>query len=58
MQSLCEHCDGTAEGEQRMNVTKDNMKELYFKRQDMFPLKNYVNRMKERYNTLEELGQP
>ena len=40
-----------------MNVMKANMKELYFKRQDMFPLGNYFNRLKEFYNKLEELRQ-
>ena len=49
--------DVVAEGEQNMNVMKANMKELYFKRQDMFPLGNYFNRLKEFYNKLEELRQ-
>ena len=51
-----EHYDGTAEGEIRMNVMKANLKEIYLKIQDVFPLENYFNQLKECYNKLEDLG--
>jgi len=56
MKSLRERYDGSAEGERRMNITKVDHKELYFKCQDVFPFEKYVNRLKEAYNTLEELN--
>ena len=40
-----------------MNITKADVKELYFKRQDVLPFEKYVNSLKEAYNTLEELNQ-
>ena len=36
MISLHGHYDGVAEGEQTMNVTKDDLKEFYFIHQDIF----------------------
>ena len=51
-----EHYDGTAEEETRMNVMKANLKEIYLKIQDVFPLENYFNQLKECYNKLEDLG--
>ena len=53
MKSLREHHDVSSKGERRMNITKAGLKELYFKRQDVFPFGKYVNRLKEAYNTLE-----
>ena len=41
----------------RTDVTKDDLKEIYFKRQDVLPLEKYVNLLKECYNKLEDLGQ-
>ena len=41
-----------------MNITEASMKELYFKSQEVLPFEKYVNRLKESYNTLEELNQP
>ena len=41
-----------------MNITKEDLKELYVKRQDVLLFEKYVNRIKEAYNTLEELNQP
>ena len=46
MKDIKEYYDGSAEGERRMNTTEVDMKELQFKRQDVFPLENYVNRLK------------
>ena len=40
MKALREHYDVSAEGKRRMNITKTDMKELYFKRQDVLPLKS------------------
>ena len=40
-----------------MNATNDDMKEQGFRRQYVFPFEKYVNRLKEWYNTLEDLGQ-
>ena len=40
-----------------MNIQKEDLRELYFKYQDNFPFEKYVNRLKESYNTLEELNQ-
>jgi len=57
MLALRERYDGSAEGE-HMNIMKADLKELYFKRQDTFPFKKYVKRLKEAYTTLEDLGQP
>ena len=41
-----------------MNITKVDLKELYFKRQDVLPFGNYMNRLKEAYITLEEIKHP
>ena len=43
--------------EQKMNVTKANLNELYFKLQDVFPLEKYVHLLKEFYKKLEDLRQ-
>ena len=40
-----------------MNIIKADLKELYLKLRDVFPFENYVNRLKEAYNTLEKLSQ-
>ena len=40
-----------------MNLTKADMKDLYFKRQDVFPFEKSVNQLKECYNTLGYLEQ-
>ena len=37
---------------------KANLKEMYFKWQDLLPFEKYVNCLKECYNTLENLVQP
>ena len=58
MKSLTEYSDSSNEGERFMNITKLDLKELYFKRQNVFPFEKYVNRLKEAYNTLKELKQP
>ena len=58
MKALREYSDSSDEGERSMNIMKSDLKDLYFKRQDVFPFGNYVNRLKEYYNTLEELRQP
>ena len=47
MKSLRENCDGSAKDERRMNITKADMNDIYFKRQDVYPFKKYVNRLKE-----------
>ena len=41
-----------------MNIAKADLKEIYLKRQDVFPFEKYVNRLKGSYNTLEEPNQP
>ena len=46
MKTLREHYDGSAKGERCMNITKADLKDLYLKLQDVFPFKNYVNRLK------------
>ena len=51
--TLREHYNGSAEGGRCMNITKADMKELYFKHQDVLPFEKYVNRLKEAYSTLE-----
>ena len=38
-----------------MNVTEADLKEIYFKQQDIFPFYKYLNHLNEYYNTLEEL---
>ena len=38
-----------------MNATKADMKDLYFKHQDVFHFDKYVNRFKKLYNNLEDL---
>jgi len=58
MIALQEHYNGSAEGERRLNITRADLKELFFKRQDTFPFEKYVSRLKECYNTLEELEVP
>ena len=40
-----------------MNIKKADLKELYFKCQEVSPFEKYVSRLKESYNTLEELNQ-
>ena len=45
-------------GEHRMNIMKADLKELYFKRQAVLTWWKYVNKLKEFYNTLEEINQP
>ena len=57
MNSLREYHDVSAKVERRMKIIKAGLKELYFKRQDVFPFEKYVNGLKEAYNTLEELNQ-
>ena len=56
IQSFHKHYNGAAEGERGMNVTNDDITELYFKRDGVFPFEKYVNCLKECYNTLEEIG--
>ena len=56
MKNLRGHYNGSVEGERLMNITKVYLQEIYFKRQDVFPFKKYVNRLKEAYNTLGELN--
>ena len=46
MKALREHYDGYAKGERCMNITKADLKDIYLKRQDVFPFKKYVNRLK------------
>ena len=46
MKSLREHYYGSAKGRSHMNTTKADLKDLYFKRQDVFPFEKYVNRLK------------
>ena len=46
MKALREHYNGSAKGERRMKTPKLELKELYFKRQDVFPFEKYVNRIK------------
>ena len=58
MKSLREHHNGSAKGNHCMNIKKEDMRELYFKRQDVFTFEKYVNRLKEAYNNLEELNYP
>ena len=58
MKSLCEQYGWAVEGEQRINVTKDDLKEIYFKQQYVFPLDKYVNLLTECYNKLEYMGYP
>ena len=41
-----------------MNATKADMKDLYFKHQDVFPFEKYVNCLQECYNTSEDLVHP
>ena len=53
MKALRKHYYAYYEGERHMNITKADLKELYFKRQDILPLKKYVNSLKEAYNNLE-----
>ena len=45
MKALRKHYDGSAKGERCMNITKADLKDLYLKRQDIFPFKKYVNRL-------------
>ena len=40
-----------------MNIIKADLKDIYFKRQDILPFEKFVNRLKEAYNNLEELNQ-
>ena len=53
MKALRKHYNGSTKGERIMNTTEADLKEIQFKRQDVLPLENYVNRLKESYNTLE-----
>ena len=46
IQSLIEYYDGAAEGELRMNATKADLNELYFKYQDVLFFEKYVNWLK------------
>ena len=48
--------DPVDQDEVNMNVTNDDMTELYFKRYGAFPFEKYVNRLKECYKNLEEIG--
>ena len=58
MKALREHYNGSSKGKRHIYITKENLKELYFKHEGVFPFEKYVNRLKEAYNTLEELNQP
>ena len=58
MKALREYSDSSDEGERSMNIMKSDLKDLYFKRQDVFPFEKCVIRLKEAYNTLKELKQP
>ena len=40
-----------------MNATKAYLKEIYLKQHSVLPIGKYFIRLKECYNTLEELGQ-
>ena len=53
MRSLRDNYNDSAEGKRCMNIAKADFKELYFKRQDVFPFEKYVNRLRESYNTRE-----
>ena len=44
MKALIEHYYGSSEGKHFMNTTSTYLKELYFKREEIFPFKKYVNR--------------
>ena len=44
--ALREHYNGSSEGKLLMNITKADLKDLYFKRQEIFSFKKYVNRLK------------
>ena len=57
MKAPSENYNGFYEGERLMSTTKADLKELYFKRQDILPFEKFVNRLKEAYNNLEELNQ-
>ena len=57
MKAPSENYNGFYEGERLMSITKADLKELYFKRQDILPFEKFVNRLKEAYNNLEELNQ-
>ena len=53
IKALREHCDGSSEVNHHMNITKEYLKYIYFKLQDVFLLKSYVNSLRESYSTLE-----
>ena len=58
MKALRDNYDGYDDEKSRMNIMKEDLKELYFKCHNVFPLKKYVNKLKEAYNNLEKLNQP
>ena len=47
MKSLRDHYDGSSEGECCMNITKEDLKELYIKQHNINRFEKYVNRLKE-----------
>ena len=43
---LRENYYGSDKGERHMNITEADLKEIYFKLQDVFPFEKYVNKLK------------
>ena len=57
LKALRDHYNGSDEDKRCMNTKTADLKELYFKCQEVSPFEKYVSRLKESYNTLEELNQ-
>ena len=58
IKALQTHYDGTAEGERRKEVAKNDLKSLFYRNESTFSFEKYVTKMQAFYNTLEQYGEP
>ena len=56
--ALCEHYDGTAEGDKHVMVSRANINQAFYKNESTFSFERYTARIKHAFNTLRQYNQP
>ena len=55
---LCGHYDGPAEGDKRITVARSNIKQAFYKNEQIFSFEKYSTRLKRAFDTLRQYQQP
>ena len=58
MQELQSHYDGTSEGARRKQVSRADLKNIFYKNETTFTFYKYVTKLKGIFNVLEKYGVP